>query len=69
MENVQDAAASSAEIYLAVDGILALCPQGPKNSFDVILKPDYLVLISSSTLDKTAKIKSISANIRNEMLP
>ena len=69
LENVQDAAASSSDIYLAVDGILALCPQGAKNNFDVILKPDYLILISSSTLDKSAKVKSISANIRNEMLP
>ena len=69
LENVQGAAASSTEIYLAVDGILALRPQGPKNSFDVILKPDYLDLISSSTFDKNVKLKSISATIRNEMLP
>jgi hypothetical protein len=67
-ENSQSPGVSSTEIYLAVDGILALRPLG-SNNFDVILKPDYLDLISSWAFDKSAKLKSITATIRNEMLP
>jgi len=67
-EDMQDSGAKSTEIYLALDGILALRPKG-SNSFEVILKPDYIGSISSWAFDSGGKLKSITAYIRNEMLP